>query len=59
MILAKGIVFQMAIYAPEETSHSRYLENHSNGSFRHPHNSGNICDALDTGLNEKGSKEMN
>ena len=32
----------------------RCLESHSNGSFYHLYKSGNICDVLDTGLNEKG-----
>jgi hypothetical protein len=32
----------------------RCLESHSNGSFHHLYKSGNICDVLDTGLNEKG-----
>jgi len=35
----------------------RCLESHSNGSFHNPYESGNICDALDTGLNERGFKE--
>jgi len=35
----------------------RCLEIHSNGSFHNPYESGNICDALDTGLNERGFKE--
>jgi hypothetical protein len=37
-------------------SYGRYLKSHLNGSFHHSCKSGNICDALDTGLNESGFK---